>query len=139
MLPQQSTTPPTAKAFTPPQQQSTQGQSKSVPGAVPLNPNQPPSQQQINPFTGQPVNTTQNNQQASPGWNPFGNAFKAGPGNTATYVPKSGPLVGTQQPVYPSRAQAYAQKEAGQEPLANTGNVLADFNRRRAYLSVRGY
>ena len=133
---------PTAQAFTPPAQNSTQQPltpSRNVPGAVPLNPSQPLSNQQLNPFTGQPVVPGQNQQSQNVGWNPFANSFKPGPGSAATYVPKSGPLAGTQQPVYPSREQAYAQKEAGQSPLANTGNVLADFNRRRAYLSGRGY
>jgi len=135
---------PPAQAFTPPQQNSTQTPqpltpSKNVPGAVPLNPSQPLSQQQVNPFTGQPVVPGQNTQNQNAGWNPFANSFKPGPGSAATYVPKSGPLAGTQQPVYPTRDQAYAQKEAGQAPLANTGNVMADFNRRRAYLSGRGY
>lgn len=142
-IPQQQPQP--AQAFTPPAQNSTQQPltpTRNVPTAVPLNPAQPLSTQQVNPFTGQPVvpgknQQSQNSQGA--GWNPFANSFKPGPGNSATYVPKSGPLAGTQQPVYPTRAQAYAQKEAGQSPLANTGSVLADFNRRRAYLSGRGY
>jgi hypothetical protein len=163
---QQSQPTPPAQAFNPqaqnstqqPTQQSTAQQSqptppaqaqnstqqpftptKNVPGAVPLNPSLPVSQQQVNPFTGLPIVPIGSNKQPGGGWNPFANAFKAGPGSTAKYVPKSGPLAGTQQPVYPTRQQAYDQKEAGQSPLANTGNVLADFNRRRAYLSGRGY
>ena len=135
---------PPAQAFNPPVQNSTQTTqpltpSRNVPGAVPLNPSQPLSQQQLNPFTGQPMTPAQNTQNQSINLNPFANTFKPGPGSAATYAPKSGPLTGTQQPVYPTRNQAYAQKEAGQAPLANTGNVLADFNRRRAYLSGRGY
>lgn len=148
---QQASTPPTtqqsappAQAFNPTAQNSTQAPqpltpSKNVPGAVPLTPSQPLSQQQLNPFTGQPMTPAQNTQNQSINLNPFANTFKPGPGSAATYAPKSGPLTGTQQPVYPTRNQAYAQKEAGQAPLANTGNVLADFNRRRAYLSGRGY
>jgi hypothetical protein len=139
---QQSQPTPPAQAFNPPAQNSTQQPftpTKNVPGAVPLNPSLPVSQQQVNPFTGLPIVPIGSNKQPGGGWNPFANAFKAGPGSTAKYVPKSGPLAGTQQPVYPTRQQAYDQKEAGQSPLANTGNVLADFNRRRAYLSGRGY
>lgn len=139
---QQSQPTPTAQAFNPQTQNSTQQPltpTRNVPGAVPLNPSQPLSQQQVNPFTGQPVVPGSQQQTQGAGWNPFANAFKAGPGSAASYVPKSGPLAGTQQPVYPTRQQAYDQKEAGQSPLANTGNVLADFNRRRAYLSGRGY